>query len=274
LEYSDYDPDRDITGYSAFLCEANWTWFLQNGGTFKLNTPIDILAKMPGVRQKLLSVTVNCMYMSDWWTGAKEAHLELWGDNTKLWSSKTFEAKEDEWTPNRFEVNLDLSNVAKLDVFLPMYANAALGWVKDFVRAIKLDCEYYSEEPPVTASAKITVTNSETGAIVKGATVAIMSGTRVVASGYTDSSGNVTFNNVEEGSYTLKIVAGGYYSFETGISVKAPEVWYEAKIVPIPVAPTPNWVYWVVGGVAALGAITIIPSLVRRKAEEKVIVVR
>jgi hypothetical protein len=169
---------------------------------------------------------------------------------------------------------LDISSVNELDVRVWQDTNIYLGTYVDIhANKIKLDCEYYAETPPETATVKLTVTNSQTGALVKGAYVALMSGARIVADGYTDD-GEVVFVNIDEGSYTLKVLAGGYYNFEQSIIVEPPSVWYTVKIAPIPTPPTPSWIYWVVGGIAALGAITIVPSLVKKKEEERIVVVK
>jgi hypothetical protein len=228
---------------------------------------------MPGEKQKILEISCYGLYNSVGWTWAYQS-LTILGDTAKLWEREIYSGSN-EWMLNKYQPDLDISNVNELDVRVWQDTNIYLGTYVDIhANRIKLDCEYYSKTPPETATVKITVANSQTGDLVKGAYVALMSGARIVASGYTDD-GNVVFNNIEEGSYTVKVLAGGYYDFEQSIDVEPPSVWYTIKIVPIPVTPVPTWVYWAVGGVAALGAVTVIPSLIRRKGEEeKIVVVR
>jgi len=193
-------------------------------------------------------------------------------DGAEIFKRSIYRSTED-WKRNPWELNKDISAVHNLDIDLYMDVDAGIGWATLHNAMINLDAEYYNETPPVTADVKLTITNRKTGALVKGAYVALMSGATVIADGYTDG-GEVIFENIDEGGYIVKVQASGYHDFEQSIEVTPPSVWYVIKIVPIPTVPIPDWVWWAVGGVAALGAITVIPSIIKRKGEEKVIVVR
>jgi hypothetical protein len=240
-------------------------------GTMKLLDLLNIKSIMPGVKQKLLKLSVYSMITDYGYWYSAAAWIRLVADTAEIFKRDIFHSGN-EWRLNEFSLDKDVSTVNLLDVqFREDCAGYFPGWVTLHCAQIKLEGEYYSVTPPVKASVKLTVSNSKTSALVKGAYVALMSGTRIVADGYTDG-GEVVFKNIDEGSYTVKVVAGGYYDFEQSIDVAPPSVWYVIKIVPIPVTPLPTWVWYAVGGVAALGAITVIPSVIRRKPEEKVIV--
>jgi len=245
----------------------------ESGGRAYLLDPLPIPIIMPGTKQKILTVSVKSMLTAfSGWYGA-ESSIRLVADGAIIFERPVYHYG-DKWRDNIFEPLLDISTVKNLDVQLYLAAHGFwVGWCTLHCAEVTLSAEYYSDVPPVTADVKLTVTNSKTGALIKGAYVALMSGARVVANGYTDG-GEVLFENIDEGSYTVRVLAGGYYDFEQSIEVVSPSVWYEIKIVPIPVEPIPTWLWYVVGGVAVLGAITVIPSIIKRKGEERVIVVR
>lgn len=241
-------------------------------GTMRLLDPLAIKSIMSGTKQKLLKLSVYSMITDFWGWYDAVAWLRLVADSAEIFKRDIFSAG-DAWRLNEFTLDRDVSTVNNLDVQFREDCAGITGYVTLHCSQIKLDAEYYVTTPPETATVKLTITNSKTGAQVKGAYVALMSGAVVVADGYTDG-GEIVFEKIDEGSYTVKVLAGGYYEFEVSIDVTPPSVWYTVKIVPIPVTPVPTWVWYVVGGVATLGAITVIPAIIKRKPEEKVIVVR
>jgi len=241
-------------------------------GTMRLLDPLAIKSIMSGTKQKLLKLTVYGMVTDFWGWYAAAAWIRLVADSAEIFKRDVFHAG-DSWRLNEFALDRDVSTVNNLDVQFREDCAGYTGYVTLHCSQIKLDAEYYAETPPVTATVKLSIKNSKTEALVKDAYVALMSGAVIVADGYTDG-GEVIFEKVDEGSYTVKVLAGGYYAFEKSIDVTPPSVWYDVKIVPIPVTPIPSWVWYVGGGIAALGAVTIIPSIIKRKPEDKVIVVR
>jgi hypothetical protein len=238
----------------------------------KLIDPLAIKSIMPGTKQKLLKLSIYSMVDNFAGLYQAKALIRLVADNAKIFERDVYHTG-DAWRLNEFTLDNDVSTVNTLDLQFVEGASGIMGYVTLHCTQIKLEGEYYSVIPPVTATVKLTVTNNKTGALVKGAYVALMSGATVVADGYTDG-GAVLFKNIDKGSYTVKVLTGGYYDFEQSVDVVSPSVWYTIKIVPIAVAPLPTWVYWAVGGITALGAITVIPAVIKRKGEEKVIVVR
>ena len=252
---------------------ADNAWFESPvAGTWHLKVPVNLKTEMPGTNHKILTVHIKGLYSVGWGTwyhGGSDLFIYL--DGVKIWEYGGLSHGNGQWDFNDLPINQAVTG-NEIDLRLFQHWAAETGTIELHDAELKLDMEYYSETPPETATVKLTVANSQTGGLVKGAYVALMSGARIVASGYTDD-GNVVFNNIEEGSYTVKVLAGGYYDFEQSIDVEPPSVWYTIKIVPIPVTPVPTWVYWAVGGVAALGAVTVIPSLIRRKGEEERVVV-
>jgi len=242
-------------------------------GNISLIDPIKIPVVMPGTKQKLIELSIlGLLDNGVGWGYLAASWIELYVDNALILHRDLYHASD--WKTNKFTLDEDVSTAQLLQFILRMDCDGGIvGWATLHNAKLTITGEYYTDVPPVTADVRLTVTNSKTGALVKGAYVALMSGATVIADGYTDG-GEVKFVNIDEGSYTVKVQAGGYHDFEQSIEVKAPSVWYVVKIVPIAVAPIPTWVYWAVGGVAALGAITVMPSIIKRKGEEKVIVVR
>jgi len=241
-------------------------------GNISLIDPIKIPVVMPGTKQKLIELSIlGLLDNGVSWGYLASSHIELYVDNARILYRDLYHASD--WKANKFTLDEDVSTSQLLQFILHMDCDGGVGYATLHNAKLTISGEYYTNIPPVTATVKLTVTNSKTGALVKGAYVALMSGAVVVADGYTDG-GEITFENIDEGSYTVKVQAGGYHDFEQSIEVSPPSVWYVVKIVPIPVTPIPTWVWYAVGGVAALGAITVIPSIVKRKGEERVIVVR
>lgn len=241
-------------------------------GNISLIDPIQIPVVMPGTKQKLIELSILGLLDDGVQWGYKAAsYIELYVDNARILHRDLYHASD--WKMNDFTLDEDVSTAQLLQFILRMDVDGGIGYATLHNSKLTISGEYYTDVAPVTADVRLTVTNSETGALVKGAHVFLMSGATVIRDKYTDG-GEVLFENVDEGSYTVKVQAGGYHDFEQSIEVKAPSVWYVIKIVPIPTVPVPSWVYWAVGGVAALGAITVIPSIIRRKGEEKVIVVK
>jgi hypothetical protein len=242
-------------------------------GNISLIDPIKIPVVMPGTKQKLIELSIlGLLDNGVGWGYLAASWIELYVDNALILHRDLYHASD--WKTNKFTLDEDVSTAQLLQFILRMDCDGGIvGWATLHNAKLTITGEYYTDVPPVTADVRLTVTNSKTGALVKGAYVALMSGATVIADGYTDG-GEVKFVNIDEGSYTVKVQAGGYHDFEQSIEVKAPSVWYVVKIVPIAVAPIPTWVYWAVGGVAALGAITVMPSIIKRKGEEKVVVVR
>lgn len=242
-------------------------------GTMRLLDPLAIKSIMPGIKQKLLTLSVYSMITNFFGIYQANAWIRLVADSAEIFKRDVYNTG-DAWRLNEFSLDKDVSMTNVLDVqFYEAASGFVIGYATLHCSQVKLDYEWYSDITPVTASVRLTVTNSKTGTLVKDAYVALMSGAVIIADGYTDG-GEVTFENIDEGSYTVKVLAGGYYNFEKSIEVAPPSVWYTAKIVPIPVTPIPSWLWYAVGGVAALGAVTIIPSIIKRKPEERIVVVK
>ena len=270
-------PDhKDDTGRSiCFRVGGGMSPYFAYRGIWYMNTPLLVSNVMPGTKAKILKAYAKAMAIPGGWGSSwGDVSNKLWltlGDRTELWKSGQLYIPEREWGVNVLDVNKTLNQSDTFMALIEQLVTVVTGEWYGHIAEVRLDGEYYNEIIPVTADVKITVKNSKTGALVKNAYVALMSGAQVLAEDYTDG-GVVLFENIDEGSYTIKVEAGGYNDFDQSIEVKAPSVWYIVKIVPIPVTPTPSWVWWAIGGVAALGAIVTIPAIVRRK-EEKVIVV-
>ena len=264
---------------SPRVCTVHERCFVAHGrypatqGECSLIDLLDIPYEMPGTKRTLLTASIKGLVQGGGYGTAIHAALRFYADGASILERDLNHGGD--WAPNGFTLNRDVDAVSKLDVNLYQWASIFLPGVSVIMHdaEIIINGEYYTDIPPEQVSVRLAVTNSKTGALVKGAYVALMSGARVVADGHTDG-GEVLFENIDEGSYTVKVLASGYYSFEQSIEVEPPSVWYVLKIVPIPTVPIPDWVWWAVGGVAALGAITVIPSIIKRKGEEKVIVVR
>jgi len=248
---------------------------LETAGDFKQKYPIDIYAEMPGYNQKVLTVSYIGMHRGSFGTtGWGYCNIRLFGDDAEIFKSDGMEYPHDRWTdpPVSIPVNKDISGYSKLSLRLHQHAVCRLpsSWVAIHIKQITINAIYYTTEPPPSAEVRIDVINAETGAPVSGAYVAIMSGTTVVAHGYTDG-GSITFPKIDEASYTLRIRADGYEAYEGGLEVKSPMTWPPPiALTPIPPPPWPWWwqIAAVGGGVAVITVIGVIAYQEYRRREE------
>ena len=250
--------------------------FYAGGGIWVLSTPIPIDSVMPGTKQKVLSLSAVAMWNG--WGGlfgpSLIGELALYANVLVLKKKLTYEF--DVWRENKFEdLNIDISKKSVLALSLQQktVAGGLSTSTTQHVALVTVGCEYYATTPPPTSTVKITVVNKQTSKAVKNAYVVLLIGTSIEADGYTDSNGELVFQNVTQGGYILSVRANGYYSFESAIEIEGASVWYQVKLAPTPSVPLPDWVkYAAIGGVALVSVVGVGTILKRR--EEKVMVVR
>lgn len=277
------DEHKD-TATGRSLCHkaaANWLQYTEAWWD-GLKVPLSITEMCPGtgvINRKLLNLSVEAMWVRGGYIAPLDigCDLKVLGDGAEIFKTDRLNAPEGKFAYNPFAVNISLDAISELDLKLwqktECWGAAPGAWLDVHARLIKIDWEWYSDVAPEYCNVGIAVRDIETFKSIKGAYVRLMSGAVVTRTGYTDG-GRVDFPNVEEGSYTLKVSASGYETLERSITVEPPAVEYEVKLVPIPVPPTPDWIYWVVGGTAALGALVVVPRLIPKKEKPPIIVMR
>lgn len=233
-------PDGRSKGFRAIAVTP--TCF-KTIGSFRLRSPIRVQEVMPGEKQKVLTVNILGMHKIGWGTiiDAQGGSIEIIGDDVELWKSPDISSEEDRWATNPFSPNLKIESITNMDLKVDIFSIIAIGYLERHQAELRVDCEYYSYEPPETADVDVNVVNKQTGRAVWRALVEILSGAVVVASGLTDFNGNISFANIEEGSYTLRVTASGYYEFSQSIEVIPPKVSYRVKLAPVP-SILPWWV--------------------------------
>jgi len=248
----------------------------EGAGDWKPKVPIDIPTAMPGYNQRLLLLTTMGMHAGSFGIGGwGYCNVRLFGDGAEIFRTDSLDFPEKKWAQSWYELNLPVDIYTKLELWLHQHAVVRLPstWVCIHISQVKLDAEYYSDIPPETADVRIDVYNRETGAIISGAYVALMSGTIVVARGYTDG-GTVTFTGIEEGSYTLRVRANGFEPYEATIEVAPPEVWVEVPLSEIPAPPWPWWWWIPVAGVGGIAGVWLIRQIFAPPPAPPVYVVR
>lgn len=262
------------TAHTPFCFKCVGAFASRRSGHWSLLDPLSIADIMPGTKQKLLEMSIKAL-LDDGvqWGYIIENSIRLLADGAEIFKRDVYHDVVNVWKANKWALNADISTVNRLDIDLDMDVDGTVGWATLHNAQIILSGEYYTVVPPATATVRVTVRSRETDVLIAKAYVALMSGATVIADGYTDG-GEISFANINEGSYTVKVRAGGYYDFEQSIDVVAPSVWYDVKIVPIPVVPLPDWVKYAALGIGALGVITVVPAVIRRKPEEKVFVLK
>jgi len=259
--------------HTPYCFRAVAPFAMRPAGHISLLDPLNIPLIMPGTKQRLLGISIESLLDNGVQSGyiVYDDSIKLIADGAEIFNRSIIHSGRD-WMLNKWSLDEDFSAVNLLDIDLHMDVDAGVGYCTLHNQKIKLEGEYYTDVPPATATVRITLTNRDTGGLVGGAYIALMTGAQVVASGYTDG-GEVTFNNVDEGSYTVKILAGGYYYLEESIEVVAPEVWYQLQITPESSPPIP-WYYWLVGGVVAVGGIVIVSGMLKKKERAPIYVVK
>lgn len=277
------DEHKD-TATGRSLCHktiANWVQYTEawwNG----LRVPLKVSEICPGtsvINRKLLNLSVEAMWARGGYILPLDIGclLRILGDGAKIFDTGKLTMPEGKFTRCPYAVNESLDAISEVDFYLwqktENWGGTPGSWLNVHTRLIKIDWEWYSDMPPEYCNVGVAVRNIETFGPIKKAFVKLMSGAVVKRSGYTDG-GRVDFVNVEDGSYTLKVSAGGYESLERSITVEPPAVEYEVSLVPIPVPPIPDWVMWMLYGTIAVGALVVVPKLIRRKEKPPIIVVK
>lgn len=250
--HKDPDTGRPLCFVAAAApVGAQGTWFLRE--------KINIRNVMPGTKQKVIGLSVKGLYTLGPWTIIKDllANVKLKGDGAKIWESQMLLHEYESWAINVLTPNTLIDGYTELDVELWQKADIFTDSLLIHDAELTVQAEYFTDTPAPTASVRIDVQNKDTGAGVSKAYVALMSGAVIVVDGYTDG-GTITFNNVDEGSYVVKIIASGYHAFDTAIDVIPPSVWYIAKLVPVPSVPLPWWALPVGIGVAVVFGLAFI----------------
>lgn len=267
-EHKDVDTGRSlchkVTCDWLFGREATW-----NG----LRVPLKVSEICPGtgvINRKILNLFAKAMWFRVGWIEPVDlgSSIEILGDSASIFKTGRLTMPEGEFATSPFTVNLSLDTISEIDFKLWQKAQAWGGtpgsYIDVHVAEIKIDWEWYSEVAPILCGVGVAVRDADTNKSISRALVRLMSGARLVASKYTDG-GRVDFSNIETGSYTLKASIGGYEPLERSIVVEPPAVDYTVSLVPIPVPPLPDWVWYVVAGIGGLTAIVTIPRLIPKK---------
>ena len=266
------DPDT----YRPVCFTADQLWYYMDiiACEMRLITPIDINSIMPGQDQKILTLGCQALKWADWGTQTKtwDEYLRIYGtlpsgDEELIFNQRILGApggSADVWRDNLFVPNLDISAYDAINIAYYVVMSVNAGGIHSHVANLTMDCEYYVDVPPDLVDVTITALNRETSERVSGARVRLMAGPKLIADGYTDG-GSKPFNNIDEGSYRLIVEKGGFESHESTIDVVPPAVMYDIRLTPIPVPPLPWWTWYLVGGIGVVGALTILPTVLKRE---------
>jgi hypothetical protein len=257
-------------------------WYLFKGvGTYRLKTPIDIQGTMPGSDHKLTCASIDALIDVGplTWITQNDRSLTIYGDTDILFKAEGEKIAQGDktWITNNFkDINKPIANYKTLDVELFACISVLTGAFSTHYSNVMLTVEYIPTTPPEPATVHIYVYDRQTSKPVGGALIQLLSGSKVVAEGYTGGDGWVTFNNVPAGvegvSYTLDIMKSGYVEYKDSIDVVPGENSFRFALTPVPSPPIP-W-EWIIAGAAVvvIGGVAI--AATRKKPEEKVIVVR
>jgi hypothetical protein len=238
----------------------------------RLKQPIDIQSSMPGSEHELYYVFYKGQYDIAWgsYISINLGHIKVDNDiTTEIWKASggqlSFGAGK--FIDNQFgtpdnPLHMDLSTFSKINLELHNEILVAVGYFAQHWALPSLTILYVPSIPPEPSTVIIHVTNRSSGGAVKSAYVQLLAGSTVIVDGYTDSSGNIVFNDVPGGvggsiSYTLDITAGNFRELNESITITAGENSFSFALSPIPTTPLPWWFWYAVAGISiptALGA--------------------
>jgi hypothetical protein len=245
-------------------------------------SPIDIPSWLPGRDRRIIEIQAGCMNTDVFGIVWAVRRIELWVDGAKVYGSDNLPAKDNEWYDVRLAPNVRLPEGAKkLEVRLYTAAgglNLPLHGITAHLAGpgggpITMIGEYYTDEPPATADVVVRVLDRYSASPIRDAYVALKQGDVVVADKYTGRDGSVTFENIEESTYTIYVQKEGYHDYTGSISVKPPKVERTVYLTPLPTKPFP-WEWVVAGALVIVGGGTLMALARRRKPEERIVVVK
>ncbi len=242
--------------------------------TVKLTNPIILQTDMPGTGHTLTYAEIQGQFIANWFTITKndrtfkvdnDGTTDIWKvvDDQVVMSSGQF--FKNQYGTSTSPLNIDLSAYSKINVEIHNLIDGipfpGIGSFITWLKSPSITIMYTPTTPPQPASVTIRVTNRATGGVIGNALVQLLAGNVVVASGYTASNGTITLQNISGGitgiSYTLSITAGGFIELTDSINVVPGINSFSYSLTPIPVTPTPSWLYPLiaVAGVGSAGAI-------------------
>ena len=238
-------------GNTCLKLAAGWS-VLEISTIWEAN--IDLKALL-GNDKKVTQITLKGMI--DTSPGTQFSHEQkiiLEGDGTKITSWARISDAEETFEDSTFKPNVDVTYYDTLTVLIRQAFTCFFGGVELHTAKIMVTIEYDAFEMPARCDIDAYVKDDVTGILIKGAYVRLMKSDVVVRSGTTDG-GKVSWTGVSEGTYTLRISAGGYYDFERALAVAPPAIEAIAYMIPIPKEPTPWYVY---AGLAGVGLISVV----------------
>ena len=263
-------PYRD-TEHSTETCLVCAGGPVQNGeGLWKLREKLSVASLMPNAISNRMITEVSCKGSSQWTFGAitsyANCYLSILGDNAQIWKGSllSHDALPD-YAKNLFsDINVSVDDYTELDVNLYQKLVMALGWAAVHDYDITIGYSYYTDVTPSTGDVEVTVVDAESGAVLSGFSVRLMQSNKLIRTSISDSSGKITWGNVDEGDYTIQVLgvqptlwSVGYSDLEDTVKVE-PDVTniFTAKLAAIPRAQLP-WYAWAGIGVAVIGGAVV-----------------
>ncbi|MEW6498346.1 MAG: hypothetical protein AB1589_38470, partial [Cyanobacteriota bacterium] len=204
------------SGYYAEVCPESghspncirfvreWWMPLRAHGHWYLKTPIDIISAMPGTDHKLTFAQIDSMIRIGWgtWIVRNDRVFRALGNSDVVWGveGEAITQGDRTFVTNKYAINRSIAGYEKLDTYLYASLDCLTGAFNTHFACPLITVEYVPTVPPTPATVRIFVYNRQTGKPVWRAYVSLLSGDKVVASGYTGLNGWVTFENVPAGT--------------------------------------------------------------------------
>lgn len=234
-------PAKCTEHLNCLRAKSCWNWAAPTQGLFRLLSPIDIQALMPGTERRIEQIslkTVNIISGAYWWSG--DVTLLLYAGGVEVWRRAQVEHTPS-WVDRKIPVEgaegLDVTTYADLDLGVFMYAKAGLtGCIDLHDKDLVISGVYYSDAAPEQGSLEVIVMDTDRY-VIGGLTARVKEGSRVIDTEVTDAQGKVVFPtlNVDPvkgySPYTVEVLSAPATMWSKG---------YEGTEESVRVYPGPN----------------------------------
>lgn len=265
-----------------------WSDPLTALGEWELKTPINFKGDAPGSGHRLTFVQLKGMYRVDpgTWTLQDDRWVVIFSKKDsveeRLWyaSGNQLERGNNQWYTNRYSLDIDLSPYPNFSVYLNNLLKVLTGRAETHYAEMIVTIDYIPGQPPEPATVKVAVRNRQTARPVSGARVALKSGERIIAEGYTDLNGEITMYNIPAGvegvSYTLVVSASGFYDYSGSVEVKPGTNAFSIDLAPKPFSweELTLWQWLLIGGAVVVVGGVAMAAIGRAAGRERIVVVR
>jgi hypothetical protein len=246
------------TDAPCFMAESRWTDLGGIQGYWELTSDMQLrdIVGVDGYSPRITRISIDGMRLQEnAWDWNARSDLAIVADDGERWMRQIMVHPKNTWSQNEWDLDLDLSQYIDINfrVYQKCVTNTGyLNWKDGY---LIVEGDYLTDTPPPQTDVEIGVlTADELQEPVPDARVLIMSGSQVVAAGYTDETGSVIFPNIDDGTYSVKITKSGFYPLDARLDVSGGSMLQFYNLVQVEGPVLPIDPKWILAGVVAAGA--------------------